>query len=287
VGWIDKAAKVFEVVGFTNRTPTADAFAGAVAGWQRAHGLKGDGMLGPNTWRAMEPSTKSAPKAPPPAIDWFKLTPKGPPTRGKLLVSEGDVTAGALVVNDAYDLALYEMSDGNYDLDLFMKIQFFFEDGDGGTWSSAEKNKFMQEWRVAVAGAWNNRRLHTTKNGKTVALSLRFAIQEGGWMLDHWELEVTKIKAGSFRTSYVNPRTGNVVLDSEDLRPTPKGYGQMQQGVVHEFGHMLGLLDEYLAGSPHIGDHSSVMNRGAGVRGRHQGGPRDWVIAKFKDYGIE
>lgn len=106
-------------------------------------------------------------------------------------------------------------------------------------------------------------------------------------MLDHWEIEITKIKPGAFRTSYVNPRTGNVVLDSEDLTATPKGFGQMQQGAVHEFGHMLGLDDEYTTGSAHTADHPSVMNRGTSTRGRHQGGPHSWVVSKLKDYGIE
>ena len=40
-------------------------------------------------------------------------------------------------------------------------------------------------------------------------------------MFDHWEIEVTKIKAGDFRTSYVNTRTGNVVLDSEADQESP------------------------------------------------------------------
>jgi peptidoglycan hydrolase-like protein with peptidoglycan-binding domain len=287
VGWGAKSTQVLDVLGFRNVSPTEEAFARAVEGWQRTQGLKSDGMLGPDTWKRMEPLTNKSPApSAAPTVNWFQVKPKGPPTRGKLLVSEGDVTAGALVVNDAYDLSLYELSDGNYELALFMKVQFFFEDGDGGAWSSAEKNKYMQDWKIAVTGAWSGRRLHTTQAGKTVSLVVQFAMQEGGWMADHWEIEVTKIKAGSFRTSYVNTKTGNVVLDSEDLRATPKGQGQMQQGAVHEFGHMLGLDDEYTTGTTHAGDYPSVMNRGASIRGRHQGGPRDWVVSKLKEYGI-
>jgi hypothetical protein len=185
---------------------------------------------------------------------WAPLPrPNIPLTRPRLVSEEGDVTAGALKTNDAYDLKLWEMPDGSYELVLFMKLQFFFEDGEGGAagkWTDADKKKFMQDWTLAVKVAWSGRGIKVLKSGKRVSVRLDFAVQQGGWMMDHWEITVTKIAPGTFRRSYVNVKTGNVELDSEDLTGVPKGGGQMQRGAVHEFGHMLGLDDEYPPGAP-------------------------------------
>jgi hypothetical protein len=207
--------------------------------------------------------------------------------KSKMIAHEGDVKAGALSVNDAYDLTLYELPTGHYELVLFMKVQFFFESGSGGDWTDAEKTKYMKDWEIAVKNAWSGRRIHRTKGGKEVSLRTDFVVQQGGWMLDHWEISVTRIKSGDFRTSYVNPSWGNVVLDSEDLRLTPKGHGSMQRGVVHEFGHMIGLVDEYPKGHAHAADYSSVMNRGESIRARHGDSMLDWVKRKLKEYGIK
>lgn len=57
---------------------------------------------------------------------------RAPSTRPVLIASEGDITAGALQANDAYDLSLYRMPNGSYELVVFMKLQFFFESGSGG-----------------------------------------------------------------------------------------------------------------------------------------------------------
>jgi hypothetical protein len=147
-------------------------------------------------------------------------------------MEEGDVTAGALSANDAYDLKLWEMPDGSYDLVLFMKLQFFFEDGDAatGNWTDAEKRKFMSDWGVAVRMAWSGRGIKRLRSGKTVSVRLDFRIQEGGWMMDHWEITVTKIAPGTFRRSFVNVKTGNVELDSEDLTSVPQGIGSNAAG---------------------------------------------------------
>lgn len=41
------------ILGFRGMTPSPSAFAQAVGDWQRRNGLPRDGILGPNTWRAM------------------------------------------------------------------------------------------------------------------------------------------------------------------------------------------------------------------------------------------
>lgn len=202
-----------------------------------------------------------------------------------LLAREGNVTAGVFEVNDAFDLTLYQMPDGHFEVVVFMKLQFFFRKGTGGHWTDTEQQAYMSGWRDAVLCAWSGRQIHRTGCGRNVAMRLDFEMQRAGWMRDHWEITVTKIPAGDFSHSYVNVRTGNVILDSEDLTPTHKGDPQLQRGVVHEFGHMLGLLDEY-DGGPHEHDKPSIMNFGETIRDRHHEPVRSWVVRKLRDHGF-
>lgn len=127
----------------------------------------------------------------------------------------------------------------------------------------------MKNWESEIQKAWGDRTLITLSKVNKVTLNFEFQIQEGGWMFDHWEITVIKIKPGSFRTSYVVPSAGNVMLDSEDLTPVSKAAGYTQRGAVHEFGHMLGLEDEYRASSPHSADIPSVMHSSETLRLRH------------------
>ena len=118
------------------------------------------------------------------------------------------------------------------------------------------------------------------KNNVSIPLEFRFKTKIGGFMWDHWELTVTKIKPGDFKTSSVtNGIWNNSTLDSEDVVLTPKGHGKKQRGTVHEFGHMLGLADEYKDSSAHKTDYASVMNRGEVIYPRHRKKFADWVSA--------
>lgn len=293
LGWGARHSEVFRRLDLPPGGRSEEAFAGAVAGFQAQQGLKADGILGPVTLKALDgpakpggavpsgPATTAPAESAPP---W--LAPPPMTTRGRLLVSEGDVTAkGALTANDAYDLDLYEMSDGNYQLMLFMKLQFFFDDAGGTKWSPAEKQKYMQDWKIAVIGTWNAQRLVTTSKGKTVSLQLEFSMQEGGWMADHWEITVSRVGSSGHNKSKVDEIMGNVILDSKDLN-SERRHGELQRSAVHEFGHMLGLGDEYKKGHTYRQDRKSIMNSGMEVRPRHLEQPRMWVVEKLADYGL-
>lgn len=104
-------------------------------------------------------------------------------------------------------------------------------------------------------------------------------------MADHWEVTVTKVK--KFKVSSVNPVTGNVTLDSLDLNLTLKNGGQRQRGAVHEFGHMLGLGDEYGKKSKHRKDYRSIMNSGEMVLKRHNSPFMKWLESQIKEHGIK
>ena len=185
-----------------------------------------------------------------------------------LITQESDITAGALKVNDAYDLKFRKRSTGDYEVIVFMKLQFFFENSGTNIWTAFEKKQYMKNWEKEIKKAWGGRTLKILSTTKKVYLEFEFQIQEGGWMMDHWEITVAKIKPGSFSTSYVVPSKGNVKLDSEDLRRVSKAPGYKQRGAVHEFGHMLGLDDEYRK-SIYMSDTGSVMHSAEMIRARH------------------
>ena len=206
--------------------------------------------------------------------------------RQQLLACERDITAGELRANDAYDLLLYQLADGNFEVVIGMRLQFFFEPGSGGHWTEAEQHQYVCDWHEAVRATWGGQRIHQTACGRSVTLRLDFEIQLGGFMLDHWEIVVTKIAPGTFRASHVDGAWGNVSLDSEDLTPLNKGGPRSQRTAVHEFGHMLGLDDEYLDGSSHLCDKASIMNTSETVRARHHQTVLDWVIRKLAAHDI-
>jgi len=205
-----------------------------------------------------------------------------------VVAQERDVTAGPLRVNDAYNLKLSRTSSGDYELLCFMKIQFFFKDGPDASWTGPEKKNFMKDWELTIKGAWGGQTIRVLPvSKKNILLRFGFSIQEGGWMFDHWEITVTKIKAGTFRTSYVTPSMGNVALDSEDLTAANKGDPSCtQRGAVHEFGHMLGLDDEYISGA-YVGDTSSMMNSCETVNPRHTDAFTKWLDVHIARLGLD
>ncbi|MBV7255997.1 hypothetical protein KCG44_04270 [Pacificimonas sp. WHA3] len=94
---------------------------------------------------------------------------------------------------------------------------------------------------------------------------------------ENWTVDVTRIPAGGFARSSVVPSRNHVNLDSEDVTLVTKGSGFQQTGAAHEFGHMIGLPDEYLSGSPHIADGDSILHGGQAVEPRHVQDFGDWV----------
>lgn len=189
-----------------------------------------------------------------------------------------------------YDLYLVKVG-ARYRLRLFMKVQFFFRQGSGGSWSDTEEKSFVLAWTTQVKAKWETGKLATDKQSFPIPLELVFETQIRGWMRDHWELTVTKIAPSAFARSNVIGLVNNSNLDSNDIVGVHKGALQKQRASVHEFGHMLGLGDEY-AGSnrikswlgikgKHESDLESVMNSGETIRPRHYKTLKDWVDANL------
>jgi len=249
----------------------------------------------------------------PPKPDWSRV-----------LIKETDVRPPAgLKTNDAYDLYLcYDKNNhGKGVLVCKAVLQFFFSNGTSHkpgskgtklTWTDKEKDQFIADFKKACLDVWSDKHRITTTSRVPVVKDIGVvfeikSLKEGWHISDHWELTVTK--SDGFVTSSVNKLTGNSALDSLDT--VGKWGPGTQRGAVHEFGHMIGLRDEYQvscslcdwmaskncssAGSKlrsakawlknmntnWLSDSSSVMNSGEIVRERHYAPFAGWLNDQF------
>jgi hypothetical protein len=153
-------------------------------------------------------------------------------------------------------------------------------------WTAAEKNGFHTSADRAIWAAWSNRaKLSATGTsdfarrlaGKKIPIDLDVRRVSAN---QHWTVRVTKIPAGTFRTSSVQWTARLINFDTEDFttRNICSGTPQRcdtQVPVAHEFGHavgntvVLGRGDEYNAGTTNFADHQSIMHSGHRLRSRH------------------
>jgi len=171
----------------------------------------------------------------------------------------------------------------------------------GLSWLGPEKTKFITDLKAALLAVWSE--MHELKTVTPTALTFSvigvtfdFTLSEalGATSHSHWSVSVEKISVGTFRSSatdmlnFTGLLNGSVDLDSEDLTPTSKGGPGKQRGALHEFGHMMGYLDEYVdkSGKP-VGvpswtsDLTSIMNTGESVQGRHYIWLAGWCNSQF------
>jgi hypothetical protein len=154
-------------------------------------------------------------------------------------------------------------------------------------WTRREQQQFHGQVDRAIWATWSNR---VSLNASGTAAFARRVQGQGvsinldvRWVLadPHWQVTVTKIPAGDFATSSVVWNSRTISLDSNDAAPVtrcsagPVPICNRQIPVTHEFGHaagntiVLGRGDEYVAGSAHLADRSSLMNVGNELRDRH------------------
>lgn len=231
------------------------------------------------------------------------------PDYGKLLKSERNVGIPGLDrPSAAYDLALYlELgSTGSAVLVVTPIVRLTFKDGSGANlaWTQATKDAFRTALKDALTSVWSERHeLKTvtptalTFNTIKVLLDVQLSGTLGRTDHSHWNAEVTKVPPSGAGSATGDPflgglLNGSVRLDSEDLTAVNKGGPEKQCGAVHEFGHMLGYLDEYLDkhGKPEGIEHwttdtSSIMNLGEQVRPRHYWFFADWCNGQYTTLG--
>lgn len=173
-----------------------------------------------------------------------------------------------------------------------MTLQFQFQNGSGGAWTQGEKENFAHAFVDGVHAVWDEKfRITTTstvaaQNCRDVGVVFKFPYFIDGYHIDDdFELSVTKVPAyAAWQVSTCAYSDGNTTLDTNDMRPETKGASMKQRDAVHEFGHMLGLRDEYTAANSnmnHTADMDSIMNVGETVRQRHYAPFAAWLTEKF------
>jgi len=209
----------------------------------------------------------------------------------------------SLVGAPTYTLTLYEElgKPQRSVLIIGMTLQFQFSDGDNGLkWTGVEKSDFAAKSVAHIKEVWDDKFRITTPSKvprepfRDVGVMFDIKTYIDGWHSDDdYELSVKKIAAGGWQSSCVQHSLGNATLDSEDVVPADKGAGngKMQRGIVHEFGHMLGLNDEYdtnpnfitkvFANRNWLGDSESVMHSAEAVRARHYVPFASWLTSQF------
>jgi hypothetical protein len=150
-------------------------------------------------------------------------------------------------------------------------------------WTRDERRRFHNTLDRQIWGAWSNR-VTLSVSGTTsfcrqfssTGVPINFDIQ---WVVGvgHWDVTVRKMPPGSNRTTYrsnVDFANRRIQLDTMDL--IPSGAANDAGGSTadflsgpHEFGHSIGVDDEYNAGSPRLADTKSIMNVGRELRPRH------------------
>lgn len=220
---------------------------------------------------------------------------------------EKDVTVRTgLNTPNAYDLFLYNdrTHPGRGVLVVKIVLQFQFKPGQDPAgralhWDDLEKELFVQQFESQCREIWDNRWWITTDSPVPhfSQVGVQFDIQshiDGFKLSDHWELVTTK--SIGMQTSLVDGAAGKCLLDSNDFRVKtfehncdPNAHycviSTQQRGAVHEFGHMLGLKDEYPS-ARHAATHwaddvDSVMNCGESVRERHYAPFADWLTDRY------
>ncbi|WP_055446528.1 hypothetical protein [Lacinutrix mariniflava] len=151
-------------------------------------------------------------------------------------------------------------------------------------WTYTEKKAFHNQADRLLWQQWSSHFIlnctgtsNIAKNYNTSNFKVNFDIK---WVLtgEHWNVNVKKIKKGTFSSSSVSWNSRVINLDTEDLIYTEKRTNIYQFPLSHEFGHAIGNskyaakgmhADEYKASSKFNLDYTSRMNAGSELRERH------------------
>lgn len=186
--------------------------------------------------------------------------------------------------NGYCDLTLVQTGQSTFRVDVGHSIFFEFAPNESNSdidWSEDELVFFKGEWLRQIAETWN-------AGPKFAHAQHEISVQFLSAIRDRpddtqWQVRVFKLRSSSSsRQSSVYrdrfPGRFDAALDSNDWRFKRIGNGT-QTGLIHEFGHMIGLADEYKRSSRHASDRASVMNQGSTVRERHLAQIVSWAKA--------
>ena len=203
-----------------------------------------------------------------------------------IIYQENSVWGGR--VFNAYDLKLEQINplSKKCELELSMFIQFFFTPCKGKKWTQVEKIRYINEWIRVVKEVWENDTFLTSPHNCSrcsgnIKFKLNFNTQIQGYTIsDHWEIVASKTNDKNSSVIAALGRT-NLAQDAFSYREFPKKNKVVykQRGAVHEFGHMLGLRDEYKGNIDKeiLEDYDSIMNSGESLRKRHFSNIQGWI----------
>lgn len=230
------------------------------------------------------------------------------PNKAKLYFSEQDVNIPGLDrPNSAYDLLLCEELGNSNRAVLVVTVicALEFVDGKNLSWTVTEKLNFTSSLKSTITDTWSEKHVLRTVTSTalkydTVGVVFDIQLSETlGWSdHSHYNISVTKVPPNTFLQSatrdplFTGILNGKVELNSNGLMQWNKGGPEKQIPAAHEFGHMIGYLDEYLnqEGKPEgvdgwTTDQVSIMNLGRTVQPRHYIWFADWCNAKYKSLG--
>ena len=224
-------------------------------------------------------------------------------------------------LRDAYDLRLYREPNGDYTLELHMGIEFAFISARASDApSQGERMEFMLDFVRNVERVWDGHAI-PNEDGETIRLDIRLDARIRDQPLS--ELQESLRERNPFRGSnfivevhadkdmsdhtaknslnYVTMVQGMVSLTGDATEPVTRQrefdgrtVTARQNVAAHEFGHMIGLEDEYPGeintrfgdDHPAADEPHSIMNIGNFVEDRHLRVLEDWVNENLDDDAV-
>jgi len=182
--------------------------------------------------------------------------------------------------------------------DLVAPASQFFNPKFPRKWGAGEKQVFISEGNAIVSRVWSGQHILTPSNDMTEMKKIHVQVDchlKQGWGLhSHWNVAVKKYPPFYKTRSFVRAGTagaidnGEVNLNMIDIYPEDLGGPTKFVTIAHEFGHVLGMRDEYLEGTVpadvpwFVSDTASIMNRGNVVRPRHYVLFATWLDKAFR-----
>jgi len=156
-----------------------------------------------------------------------------------------------------------------------LPTSFVGKKGQSEKWDKKEIEKWKNDFISLIEGRWGGKYhfINTSIPGVTSYVDVEIEEVTKDW---HYQLNVTKIPKGSWKGSSIAHYTDSSkkalkqknkhfgTLDSEDLSFANKGAKEKQKGAIHEFGHMIGLGDEYADGKTGI-SHAAMVKTALGT----------------------